>query len=150
MSPRRQPSAMFDTVVIATDGSASGARAVETALDLADRFGADVHALYVLDSGRVDSLPEDLRDDVRRALETQGTEALETVAERADHEVVTELRVGRPAHEICSYAREVDADMVATGTRGRDGEHSFLLGSVAESVVRICPVPVLTVRQLEA
>lgn len=40
--------------------------------------------------------------------------------------------------------------VVATGTRGRDGEHSFLLGSVAERVVRTCPVPVLTVRQLEA
>ena len=35
------------------------------------------------------------------------------------------------------------------GTRGRHGEHSFLLGSVAESVVRRCPTPVLTVRQLD-
>ncbi|MFC6724764.1 universal stress protein, partial [Halobium palmae] len=47
------------------------------------------------------------------------------------------------------YAREEDADLVATGTRGRHGENRFLIGSVAERVVRTCPVPVLTVRQLD-
>jgi nucleotide-binding universal stress UspA family protein len=40
--------------------------------------------------------------------------------------------------------------MVAMGTRGRHGENRFLVGSVAEQVVRTCPVPVLTVRQLAA
>jgi nucleotide-binding universal stress UspA family protein len=39
---------------------------------------------------------------------------------------------------------------VALGTRGRHGENRLLLGSVAEAVVRACPVPVLTVRQLAA
>jgi len=51
--------------------------------------------------------------------------------------------------EIIDYAGKHDADLVATGTRGRHGEHSFLLGSVAEAIVRRCPVPVLTVRQLD-
>lgn len=59
------------------------------------------------------------------------------------------VREGRPAAEISNYAREVDADAVAMGTRGRHGENRFLIGSVAERVVRTCPVPVLTVRQLE-
>jgi len=36
---------------------------------------------------------------------------------------------------------------VATGTRGRHGDHGFVLGSVAEAVVRRSPVPVLTVQQ---
>ena len=139
---------MIDTVVIATDGSESVTRAVTVALDFARRFDAAVHALYVVDSGEVESSPEELRDELRTALETQGEDALDAVRDHADREVATAVREGRPAAEITEYAREQDADMVATGTRGRHGENRFLIGSVAERVVRSCPVPVLTVRQL--
>lgn len=143
---------MFETVIIATDGSKSGERAVAAAVDLAEKFDATVHALCVLDESRVDALPERLHEEVHGALEEQAEEALEAVASRVhgETETVTAVRTGDPAREIARYAEEVDADVVATGTRGRDGEHSFLLGSVAEAVVRTCPVPVLTVRQLEA
>lgn len=141
---------MIDTVVIATDGSESVTRAVRVALDLARRFDAAVHALYVVDTGEVDSSPETLRDELRTALESQGEEALDAVREHADRDLVTAVREGHPAAEITEYAREVNADLVATGTRGRHGENRFLIGSVAERVVRTCPVPVLTVRQLES
>jgi len=139
---------MIDTVVVATDGSASVERAVDAALDLATKFDAEVHALYVIDESEVDGSPEELRDELRDALEEKGQDALDAVRERTDREIVTDVREGRPAVEISNYAREHDADVVATGTRGRHGEHRFLLGSVAERVVRSCPVPVLSVRQL--
>lgn len=139
---------MIDTVVVATDGSASVERAVDVALDLATRFDAEVHALYVIDESEVDGSPEELRDELRDALESKGQDALDAVRERTDREIVTDVREGRPAVEISNYAREQEADVVATGTRGRHGEHRFLLGSVAERVVRSCPVPVLSVRQL--
>jgi len=141
---------MIDTVVIATDGSESVTRAVRVALDLARRFDAAVHALYVVDRGEVESSPEELRDDLQNALESQGEDALAAVREHADRDVTTAVREGRPAAEITEYAREQGADVVATGTRGRHGENRFLIGSVAERVVRSCPVPVLTVRQLES
>ncbi|WP_096390533.1 universal stress protein [Halopenitus persicus] len=139
---------MFETIVIATDGSDSVRRAVDVALDLADRFDATVHALYVIDSGEVESSPDEVRDDLRDALDSRGREAIETVERDAAVPVETAVREGRPAAEISTYARDVDADVVATGTRGRHGENRFLIGSVAERVVRTCPVPVLTVRQL--
>jgi nucleotide-binding universal stress UspA family protein len=143
---------MFETVVIATDGSESAQRGVEMALDLAGRFDAAVHAVYVLDSGEIRASPEQHRDALEDALETAGGEALSFVEEHAagavDQEVVTSVRVGDPADELIAYAEAVDADVIATGTRGRHGEHAFLLGSVAEAVVRRSPVPVLTVRQL--
>ncbi|MFC4247285.1 universal stress protein [Natribaculum luteum] len=140
---------MFDTVVVATDGSTSVTRAVDVGLDLAGRFDADVHALSVIDAGEVDASPEQLRDELETALETHAEAALATVHERAGNGLTTEIREGHPAPEICAYAREIDADLVVTGTRGRHGENRFLLGSVAEKVVRSSPVPVLTVRQLE-
>ncbi|MFT4933117.1 MAG: nucleotide-binding universal stress UspA family protein [Natronomonas sp.] len=140
---------MIDSVVIATDGSESVERAVDVALDLARRFDAAVHALYVVDTEEVNSSPERLREDLAAALEEQAEDALAEIEGRADRDVVTAVRSGRPADEITTYAREHDVDLVATGTRGRHGENRFLLGSVAERVVRGCSQPVLTVRQLE-
>ncbi|RQH01742.1 universal stress protein [Natrarchaeobius oligotrophus] len=139
---------MFDTVVVATDGSESVKRAVDVALDLAERFEADVHALSVVDASEVDASPEQLREELRTALETHADAALATVEGRTDRPVTTAVREGRPAVEICEYARDVDAALIATGTRGRHGENRLLLGSVAERIVRTSPVPVLTVRQL--
>ena len=141
---------MFDSLVIATDGSRSVERAVGVALDLADRFDATVHALYVVDTGDVEGAPEAVRDDLRAALEERGEAALAEVDERAAGEVRPVVREGRPPQVISDYAREHGVDLVAMGTRGRHGENRFLIGSVAERVVRTCPVPVLTVRQLEA
>ena len=141
---------MFDRIVIATDGSESVRRAVDVALDLADRFDAEVHVLSVVDTGEVDSSPERLQEEMREALTEQAEEALESVRELTDRDLHTAVREGRPAAEITEYARDVDADVVATGTRGRHGENRFLIGSVAERIVRTCPVPVLTVRQLAA
>lgn len=140
---------MFDTVVIATDGSASVDRTVSWALDLADRFDAAVHALYVVDAGEIEASPDSVREDLETALAERGEDATGAVAEQAGRDVVTAVRKGRPARKISDYATEHDADVVAIGTRGRHGEHRFLIGSVAERIVRSCPVPVLTVRQLE-
>jgi len=140
---------MFDSVVIATDGSRSVERAVAVALDLADRFEATVHALYVVDAGDVEAAPATVRDAFRTALEERGQQAIDDVERAASGEVVPVVREGRPPQVISDYAREHDVDLVAMGTRGRHGENRFLIGSVAERVVRTCPVPVLTVRGLE-
>jgi len=140
---------MFETVVIATDGSESVERAVAVAADFAERFDAAVHALSVVDADEVEGSPESVREEFRVALEENAREATAAVEDRVGGEVVTAVREGRPAAEITAYAREQDADLVAMGTRGRHGENRFLVGSVAERVVRVCPVPVLTVRRLD-
>ncbi len=139
---------MIERIVIATDGSESVKRAVRVAVDIADKFEAEVHALSIVDAGEVESSPQQVRDDLREALTTQAEEALVEIESMTQGSVVTAVREGRPAAEIGTYARENEIDVVATGTRGRHGENRFLIGSVAERVVRTCPVPVLTVRQL--
>ncbi|QLD85608.1 universal stress protein [Natronomonas halophila] len=145
---------MFETVVVATDGSESVGRAVDCTLDLAAKFDATVHALYVINESQVESLPERLHSDVRQALDEQGQDALDNVIEANEDreypvDLETAVRVGRPAKQIVGYVRDIEADAVAMGTRGRSGKHSFLVGSVAERVVRTSPKPVLTVRQLD-
>jgi nucleotide-binding universal stress UspA family protein len=139
---------MFETIVIATDGSESVRRAVDVALDLARRFDAEVHAISIVDTDEVESSPDRLQEEMETALKEQAEEALSGVRASASLDVTTSVRVGRPAVEIREYAEAADAGLVAMGTRGRHGENRFLLGSVAERVVRTCPMPVLTVRQL--
>jgi len=139
---------MFDQLVIATDGSDSGGRAVATALDLASRFDASVHAVSVVDRDRAEAAPDEEGEAVRAALRERAAAAVDAVAEQAPEgvDVTTAVREGRPAEAIVAYADEVDADGVALGTRGRGGAGGFVLGSVAEAVVRTCERPVLTVR----
>jgi nucleotide-binding universal stress UspA family protein len=62
--------------------------------------------------------------------------------------VRTRVALGSPAEEILTAARSVSADLIAMATHGRSGIGRALLGSVAESVLRASPVPVLLIRTL--
>jgi nucleotide-binding universal stress UspA family protein len=60
--------------------------------------------------------------------------------------VVSHLRLEAPAQEIAQIAADLEADLVVVGTHGRRGISRWLLGSVAEAVVRLAPCPVFVVR----
>jgi nucleotide-binding universal stress UspA family protein len=60
--------------------------------------------------------------------------------------ILTATRYGYPVDEICQYVRLNDIDLLVLGTHGHRGLNHFLIGSVAERVVRASPCPVLTVR----
>ncbi|MFD1562499.1 universal stress protein [Haloarchaeobius amylolyticus] len=136
----------YEQVVIPTDGSGAADRAAETALDIAEKYDADVHVVYV-----VDPTPYDLEDAPRSiigSLKEGGRKATETVAAMArdrDLSVTTAVRRGKPADELLASASAVDADLVAMGTRGRTVGTGRLLGSTTARVVRRSPIPVLTV-----
>lgn len=56
------------------------------------------------------------------------------------------VRAGDPAEQIVAYAIEVRADAIVMGTHGWSGIKNFVMGSVAESVLRTAPCPVIVVR----
>ncbi|MFA9418435.1 universal stress protein [Natrinema sp. HArc-T2] len=136
----------YEQVVIPTDGSDTAERAAETALDIAEKYDADVHVVYV-----VDSTPYDLEDAPRSiigSLKEGGRKATETIATMArdrDCSVTTAVRRGESTDELLEAASAVDADLVAMGTRGRTVGTGRLLGSTTARVVRRSPIPVLTV-----
>lgn len=76
---------------------------------------------------------------------------LRAVVPRMDH-IPHEhlLAIGSPAEEIVRVAAEQAVDLIIMGTHGRTGARRLLLGSVAESVVRCAPCPVLTLRPQQA
>ncbi|TKX74832.1 universal stress protein [Halorubrum sp. GN11_10-6_MGM] len=87
----------------------------------------------------------------RSALADRGAEIVEAAAARlrdgeSAPEVHTAVETGTPHSAILEYADANGVDLVVMGTHGRTGVERYLLGSVAEKVVRLSDVPVLTVR----
>ncbi|RLM63431.1 universal stress protein [Halorubrum sp. Atlit-8R] len=140
---------MYSEILVPTDGSPASDAAIEHAIDLADRYDARLHALYVVDGAAYSSL-EAGAEVVVEALESEGEEATTRVAEAAADagvECVTSVTSGTAYRSIHSYVDDHDIDVVVMGTHGRKGIDRYLLGSVTERVVRTSDVPVLTVRQ---
>ena len=138
---------MYDRILLPTDGSDASSRAVEQAVGLARETGAGLHVLFVLED--VPHAPETMDDAVEGQLREIGEAAIEEIEERAEAagvDLVTEMREGVPHETILEYAEEADVNAIAMGTHGRSGLDRYLLGSVAERVVRSAEVPVLTVR----
>ena len=139
---------MYDEILVPTDGSEASRRAIEHAVDLASKYGARIHALYVVDTSVYATL-ETGAEVVVEALEEEGesaVRAVEDAAREAGVEVVTEVADGSVHDAIAAYVDDNDVDLVVMGTHGRTGLDRYLLGSVTERVVRTSDVPVLTVR----
>ena len=141
---------MYDRILVPTDGSTEGERAVAHALGLAEAHGAAVDSLYVVNTATYVGLPmESSWEGVDDLLWEDGREAVESVAAAgADRGVPVETHVveGSPSRRIVRRAEDQGCDLVVMGTHGRGGIDRLLLGSVAERVVRGSAVPVLTVR----
>lgn len=139
---------MYDGVLVPTDGSTATEGAIEHAIDLANRYDATLHALYVVDAGTYSSL-EVAADAVADELRSEGTAAVEAVADRAEGAgvaVETAVETGVVHQSIVDYVDREGIDLVVMGTHGRTGVGRFLLGSVAEKVIRTAEAPVMTVR----
>jgi len=151
---------MYERVLVPTDGSDVAEAAVDHALDLAEKYDAEVHALYVVDidsvnfslgTEQVDRLKQGRFDEMdelkERADEATGAVA-DSAAERGvDH--VEHVSGGRPHKVIGDYAEDRDSDLIVMGSHGRAGVRRALLGSVTERTLRSTHVPVLVVDYLE-
>jgi nucleotide-binding universal stress UspA family protein len=139
---------MYERILIPTDGSDAVEPAIDQALGLAGTYGATVHVLSVVEPVVIAEADEKLH----RAMEQVSQDTVEAVADRAANagcEAVTAVRTGVAHDEIVAYVRSHDIDLVVMGTHGRTGLGRYLLGSTTERLVRLSPVPVLTVRAAE-
>jgi len=139
---------MYEKILVPTDGSPEGERAVEEAIELATLTGGRVLALYVVDTRDYNTLPESKWAMLSDELESEGETAVEAVAERAGEagvEIETAVERGVPHEAILEFAESAGADVIVMATHGRSGVERFLMGSVTERVVRQAAVPVLVV-----
>ncbi|MUV88435.1 universal stress protein [Natronomonas sp. CBA1123] len=139
---------MYDRILFPTDGTEGANAALDHAIDHAVRYDAELHVLYVVE----ENLPvmEAGQAQLLEALEAEGERAIDDARDRAKAEGVDSIRGtvagGSPYRGILEYVDDYDIDLVVMGTHGRRGVDRFLLGSVAEKVVRSADSPVLTVR----
>ncbi|MDM7913134.1 MAG: universal stress protein [Methanotrichaceae archaeon] len=147
---------MFEKILVATDGSKHGEKAAEKALEMARLTGGKVTAIYVADVSNYFT-PIDVSYNVAdemivgmRSLVLKDGEAaikrVEAMAKVAGVPFEGKIIEGNPAEDIMRFAEESKEDLIVMGSIGKTGLEKFLLGSVAEKVIRNSKVPVLVVR----
>ena len=140
---------MYDSVLVATDGSSGTTETLAHATSIARDNDATLHGLYVVDRRLYVAADKSNQDEVRQSLEEEGDVALDDIVvggEESGVEVITTMAEGIPHKTITDYAEEEDIDLIVMGTHGRTGRDRVAnLGSVTERVVQSAPVPVLVV-----
>jgi nucleotide-binding universal stress UspA family protein len=139
-------------ILVPTDFSELANLALDYGVAIAEQFHADLHLLNVVDDYFILApeaqlmLPD--RNEYLHDLKAASKQELSKLPRNceSDSRVSRHTVVGRPFEEIVRFAKEHQIDMIVIGSHGRRGLSHFLLGSVAERVVRTAGCPVLTVR----
>ena len=142
---------MYRKILVPLDGSKTAEGVLPHAQALAYSEGAELVLLIVAANPALDYAFSD-PGIAQRAEEDQEERSKKYMAEAerqlksAGFKVSTLLRVGAVAEVILAVAEEMQVDVIAMSTHGRTGPARWLLGSVAERVVRNSKVPVLLIR----
>jgi nucleotide-binding universal stress UspA family protein len=142
---------MYRKILVPLDGSKTAEGVLPHAKALAYSEGAELILLTVAANPALDFVFSD-PGLARRAEEDQEERSKQYIAEvekelkSAGFRVSTLLRVGAVAETILQTAEEMQVDVIAMSTHGRTGPARWLLGSVADRVVRSSKVPVLLIR----
>ena len=138
-------------ILVPVDFSEFSEQALDYAVALAGKLDATIHLIHAISIPAIGipelgaawspTMIEDLMQAGKKAMAKLADDrrALATIGEAV-------VRLGDPRDLILRAVDELHADLVVMGTHGRRGIRRALLGSVAETVVRASPVPVLTVR----
>jgi len=160
-TPGTTPDQSFSVrrITLPTDFSEPSQRALEWALVVARQFGASLHLFHVLPEPVAPAAASPVMPtgpiptamvSTKQLLEAVEPRMSELVASCRKLAVPTESQivhqVGEPLYRpVVNAAIENHSDLIVVGTHGRSGLKRFLLGSVAEGVMRHSPIPVLAV-----
>jgi nucleotide-binding universal stress UspA family protein len=139
---------IFKHILVPTDFDKASAAALELAVSMAKTFDAKLTLLHVwelpiypyMDFMLNSAMISEVEDAAVKGLD-QALRALQLKLPTAQ----SKLKTGLPWEGVLAAITELDADLVIMGTHGRHGLSRLTLGSVAERVVRLATVPVLTV-----
>jgi len=141
------------TILVPTDFSENAEQALDYAVALAAKLDAKVHLINVIGMQMLGAeygiaVTQSMVEDIMRGNQTALDNLVAARAAKASFGPA-ELEFGDARAVIQATAQKINADLIVMGTHGRRGMSRLLLGSVAESVVRTAPCPVLLVRANE-
>jgi nucleotide-binding universal stress UspA family protein len=142
----------FRKVLVAVDREPVAVRAAEIGVDLAQALGAEVAFITVVDSAL--AYPGDTGTPASELIAAAKLDANRLVTSLRQRllphsSAIDFIQVGAPSEEIVKVAKEWSADLLVIGSHGRGGMQRALLGSVAETVMRHAPCPLVVVRSKE-
>lgn len=141
---------VFRRIVVPVDFNVSSRKALDLAVELATMHDAQLTVMHTIELPVYAYMNQefpalDLLTPIHEAASAELSRMISGVRQRLPG-ARGDLRRGTPSDEILAVIDETRADLVVMGTHGHRGVAHVLLGSVAERVVRLSPVPVLTVR----
>jgi nucleotide-binding universal stress UspA family protein len=144
---------MYKRIVVPVDGSATAQKALVTALQMAREARGCVHLVHVVEGMTSMAVPYGAYSgEVTEVMRQSGRNILDNALELARAEGVpadTQLFDSfddRLAEVVADSATRFNADLLVVGTHGRRGLGRVLMGSGAEQIIRLSPVPVLVLR----
>lgn len=141
---------MFTKILVAVDGSEVSKNALSIAIDEAKAWNAEIHAIYVIETGMLSSIPMDnTLEVIYTLLENEGEHTLQYCRDQAvgaGIALTTHLEQGHAGNEILKCAEAIHADLVVLGSHGKSEVDRFLLGSVTTYVVRHSEITTVVVR----
>jgi nucleotide-binding universal stress UspA family protein len=144
------PNLKVKNIVVPIDFSAESQKALQYASKLASQFGATLKLIHVVEpTPFINDLPNVVLTRSDQEIAKESRIRLQALAKDEIDELIpvqTGVRIGKPYHEIASFAKVTDADLIVISTHGYTGLKHTLLGSTAERVVRYATCPVLVVR----
>lgn len=138
----------FKHILVPTDFHEASAAALNLAVSMAQTFDAKVTLLHVWELPIYPYMDFMLNSAMITRVEDAATNGLAEALDALRKKLPTaqsKLKTGLPWEGVLEAIKELGADLVIMGTHGRRGLSRLTLGSVAERVVRVAPVPVLTV-----
>lgn len=143
-------------VLVPVDFSETSRRALAWAFDYAMRARCETHVLHVVEDRLADVISirgkERFENEIFAFTQEAEAELAAMVPAPEEREkvgkIVRHVTRGQPAAEILRVAEKIGAEMVVMGTHGRSGLAGFLIGSVAEKIVRHARCPVVCVKPL--
>ncbi len=150
---------MYQRILVPIDGSPTSDQGLDEAIKLSKLTGASLRLIHVLDPLTFatgfepyavyagDLIPR--MEEVGNQVLQQGKERAQAAGVKADSLLFDGL-AARVSETVIQQAKDWGADLIVIGTHGRRGVGRFVMGSDAEQIVRLAPVPVLLVRAPEA
>lgn len=146
---------MYQRILVPIDGSPSSQRALATALQMAQAFGARLRLIHVVEEtaylagydpfgGYAGDLIRVMRESGEKVL-AQGLATAKAAGIEADTVLFDKLGE-RLGETVANAAKAWNAELIVVGTHGRRGIGRLVMGSGAEQVIRLAEVPVLVIR----